>query len=68
MHVCLAGIKNIFRAALLALIATFLGCALLYTIPDTIVQLAGSQLPYWFYDAQARLLLKAAVTCGAASC
>ena len=47
-----AGMKNILRAGLLALIATFLGCAVLYTIPDTFVTLLNRRMPYWFYDSQ----------------
>ena len=47
-----AGMKNILRAGLLALLATFLGCAVLYTIPDTFVTLLNRHMPYWFYDSQ----------------
>jgi hypothetical protein len=50
------GGKNIIRGAFLAFLATFLGCFLLYTLPDAVAANMGRVLPLWFYEAQNQLL------------
>lgn len=50
------GLKNIVRGCLLAVMATFAGCFLLYTFPDAIASQLGKQLPYMFYERQTMLL------------
>ncbi len=52
-----AGLKNIVRGCLLAVMATFAGCFLLYTFPDAIASQLGKQLPYMFYERQVSSLL-----------
>ena len=52
-----AGLKNIVRGCLLAVMATFAGCLLLYTIPDAVASQLGKQLPYIFYERQVSSLL-----------
>ena len=47
-----AGVKNIFRGVALALVATFLGCALFFTVPDAIAAQFDKVLPYWFYESE----------------
>eukprot|EP00891_Asterochloris_glomerata_P002534 jgi/Astpho2/2534/Aster-04248 len=49
------GLKNIVRGCLLAVMATFAGCFLLYTFPDAIASQLGKQLPYMFYERQLAL-------------
>jgi len=53
----LAGIKNIMRGALLATAATFLGCALFFTLPDLIASQLNRTMPYWFYESEVRMWL-----------
>jgi len=36
----------------LAVIATFLGCFLIYTVPDFVVAQFNRQMPYWFYESE----------------
>ena len=52
-----AGLKNIVRGCLLAVMATFAGCFLLYTFPDAVASQLGKQLPYMFYERQVSSLL-----------
>ena len=47
-----AGLKNILRGALLAVAATFLGCFLIYTLPDWVSAQINRQMPYWFYERE----------------
>ena len=44
------------RGALLAIGATFLGCALFFTVPDAIAAALDRSLPYWFYESEKTLL------------
>ena len=48
------GLKNILRGALLAVAATFLGCFLIYTLPDWVSAQINKQMPYWFYEREVR--------------
>ncbi|KAK9810781.1 hypothetical protein WJX73_006691 [Symbiochloris irregularis] len=50
------GIKNVLRGLVLAIMATFLGCFLTVTLPDTIVGFFNRAMPYWFYESQVQLL------------
>ena len=50
------GAKNIGRAMVLSVIATFVGCALLFSVPDSLVSLFGRSLPVGFYEAEKALL------------
>ena len=50
------GAKNIGRAMVLSVIATFLGCAALFTVPDSVAALFGKSLPVVFYEAEKALL------------
>ena len=50
------GAKNLGRGLLLAVVAAFLGCAVVYTIPDAIVSAAGRSMPLWFYENE-RIIL-----------
>ncbi len=45
-----AGIKNLLRGAMLAVAATFLGCFLIFTLPDWTAAQLNKQLPYFFYE------------------
>ena len=56
-HSSAAGLKNIVRGCLLAVMATFAGCFLLYTLPDAVASQLGKQLPYMFYERQVSSLL-----------
>ena len=47
-----AGVKNIMRGALLATAATFLGCALFFTLPDLVAAQLNKAMPYWFYESE----------------
>jgi len=49
---CTAGGKNIFRGLFLAVLATFVGCSLLYTLPDALAANMNKVLPFWFYESQ----------------
>ena len=49
-----AGIKNLLRGVLLAVAATFLGCFLIYTLPDWTAAQLNKQLPYAFYENEVR--------------
>ena len=40
----------------LSVIATFLGCAALFTVPDSVAALFGKSLPVVFYEAEKALL------------
>jgi hypothetical protein len=42
------------RGALLATAATFLGCALFFTLPDLIASQLNRTMPYWFYESEVR--------------
>lgn len=46
------GIKNIARGVGLAVFATFVGCALAFTVPDAIAAQFSKTLPYWFYESE----------------
>ena len=50
------GAKNIGRAMVLSVIATFVGCAVLFSIPDSVASLFGKSLPVVFYEAEKALL------------
>ena len=50
------GAKNIGRAMILSVMATFVGCAALFSIPDSVVALFGKSLPVVFYEAEKALL------------
>jgi DNA polymerase delta subunit 1 len=50
------GIRNVIRGGILAVIATFIGCALTWTLPDFFASQLGKELPYWFYANETRLL------------
>jgi len=57
------GSKNLWRAALLALMGTVVGVVFLYTLPDFVVdQILGKKLPLWFYEYQNLLLNLGAIT------
>ena len=49
-----SGIKNILRGLVLALFATFIGCAVFYTVPDFLASQLNKSLPYWFYESEVR--------------
>ncbi|CAL5225652.1 g8510 [Coccomyxa viridis] len=51
-----SGIKNLLRGALLAVAATFLGCFLIFTLPDWTAAQLNKQLPYFFYENEQTLL------------
>ena len=56
-----AAFKNLARAALLTCMATFLGCFLLFTLPDAAAtMLTGRPLPVWFYQKEVRRRPRAA--------
>lgn len=40
------------RGALLATAATFLGCALFFTLPDFMAAQMNKAMPYWFYESE----------------
>ena len=40
------------RGALLATAATFLGCALFFTLPDFVAAQLNKAMPYWFYESE----------------
>lgn len=40
------------RALVLSCIATFVGVAVCYTIPDALSEMLQRQLPIWFYERQ----------------
>ena len=40
------------RGALLATAATFLGCALFFTLPDFVAAQMNKAMPYWFYESE----------------
>lgn len=44
------------RGLLLAVVATFGGCALFYSLPDALASAVGRSLPYWFYESEKLLL------------
>jgi hypothetical protein len=48
--------KNVGRGLLLAVVATFAGCALLYSFPDALASALGRSMPYWFYESEKLLL------------
>lgn len=50
-----AGIKNVLRGLVLAMMATFLGCFLSVTLPDTVIGFFNRTMPYWFYESQVSL-------------
>jgi hypothetical protein len=50
------GAKNIGRAMILSVIATFVGCALLFSVPDSVASLFGRSLPVVFYEGEKALL------------
>lgn len=47
-----AALKNLLRGAALATLATFLGCFLIYTVPDFLAAQLNRQMPYWFYESE----------------
>jgi len=52
----LQGAKNVGRALFLAALATFGGCALLFTLPDAAASALGRSLPVWYYEAEKLVL------------
>lgn len=46
------GANNILRGCFLAFLATFAGCAALYTVPDAVAAQLGRVMPLWFYEGQ----------------
>lgn len=52
---CDAGMKNVIRGLILAMAATFLGCAIFVTLPDTVASSFNRTMPYWFYEKQVRM-------------
>ena len=50
------GAKNVGRGLLLAVGATFAGCALTYSFPDALASALGRSMPYWFYESEKLLL------------
>ena len=50
------GAKNMGRGLLLAVIATFVGCAAVFTVPDTLSSLVGLTMPVAFYEGEKLLL------------
>lgn len=50
------GAKNVGRGLLLAVVATFAGCALFYSFPDAVASALGRSMPYWFYESEKLLL------------
>ena len=63
-----AGLKNILRGALLAVAATFLGCFLIYTLPDWVSAQINKQMPYWFYEREVRAHTSVMLTVCAKQC
>ena len=51
-----AGTSNLIRGICLALGATFLGCALTFTIPDAIANALNVAMPVWFYESEVSLM------------
>ncbi|KAK9916355.1 hypothetical protein WJX75_001678 [Coccomyxa subellipsoidea] len=51
-----SALKNLLRGAALATLATFLGCFLIYTVPDFLAAQLNRQMPYWFYESEQALL------------
>ena len=47
-----AGTSNLIRGICLALGATFLGCALTFTIPDAVANALNIAMPVWFYESE----------------
>ena len=56
------GAKNVGRGLLLAIAATFGGCALIFSFPDALASAVGRSLPYWFYESE-KLLLAVGSAC-----
>jgi hypothetical protein len=51
------GIKNILRGLALSVMATFIGIALFFTIPDWVAATFFQRpMPYWFYQNEVRNL------------
>ena len=44
--------------------ATFLGCALFFTLPDMVAVQLNKTMPYWFYESEVRC---SAFTCSQGS-
>jgi hypothetical protein len=55
VHVVRAVLKNLLRGAALAMAATFLGCFVVYTLPDWVAAQLNRTMPYWFYEREVRL-------------
>ncbi|KAK9845608.1 hypothetical protein WJX84_010975 [Apatococcus fuscideae] len=56
------GTSNLIRGICLALGATFLGCALTFTIPDAIANALNVAMPIWFYESERSLIAVGAAT------
>ncbi len=52
----LQGAKNVGRALFLAALATFGGCALVFTFPDALASSLGRSLPVWVYESEKLVL------------
>lgn len=50
------GQKNVGRALLLSVMATFAGCFLFYTLPDSLLSAFGKSMPVWFYEGESAVL------------
>ena len=50
------GAKNVGRAMLLSVMATFVGCFLVFTLPDAVAGVVGLTLPPAFYEGEKLLL------------
>ena len=48
----IAVLKNLLRGAALAMLATFLGCFVVFTFPDWVAAQLNRSLPYWFYERE----------------
>ena len=55
-----AALKNLLRGAALATLATFLGCFLIFTVPDFLAAQLNRQMPYWFYESEVSQAMHAA--------
>lgn len=50
-----AAFKNLWRGALLTVMATFLGPFLFFTVPDFLVTIiTKGAMPLWFYQSEVR--------------
>eukprot|EP00892_Ulva_mutabilis_P011447 jgi/Ulvmu1/8675/UM047_0013.1 len=57
------GWRNLFRGALLTILATVLGVVLFWSAPDLLSEALGMRLPVAFYESQGALLTVGALLC-----